>query len=131
MPRIDLKSHNIAAVVPAYRVEGQFRTSCALPAYLKHVIVVDDASPDRTAALVEAVAKRDRRVILLRHERNQGVGGAMVTGFRTARELGAEIIAKVDGDGQMDIEYLPVCLRRWLGERQTTPRETASATSPL
>jgi glycosyltransferase involved in cell wall biosynthesis len=116
MPRIDLKSHNIAAVVPAYRVEGQIQDVLrGLPAYLKHVIVVDDASPDGTAALVEAVAKRDRRVILLRHERNQGVGGAMVTGFRRAAELGAEIIAKVDGDGQMDIEYLPALLAPLVG----------------
>jgi len=103
-----LKSHSIAAVVPAYRVEGQIQAVLrGLPAYLKYVIVVDDASPDRTAALVEAVAKRDRRVILLRHEKNQGVGGAMVSGFRKALDLGAEIIAKVDGDGQMDAGHLP------------------------
>ena len=103
-----MKSHSIAAVVPAYRVEGQIQAVLrGLPAYLKYVIVVDDASPDRTAALVEAVAKRDRRVILLRHEKNQGVGGAMVSGFRKALDLGAEIIAKVDGDGQMDAGHLP------------------------
>jgi len=111
MPRIDLKSHNVAAVVPAYRVEGQIRAVLReLPSYIKHVVVVDDASTDRTSAVAEAAAKRDRRVVLLRHDKNQGVGGAMISGFRKARDLGAEIIVKVDGDGQMDISYLPALL---------------------
>jgi len=111
MPRIDLKSHSIAAVLPAYRVEAQIQGVLReLPPYLKHVVVVDDASPDRTAALVREAAKRDRRVVLLRHEKNQGVGAAMVTGFRKAHELGAEIIVKIDGDGQMDIGHLPALL---------------------
>jgi len=111
MPRIDLKSHNVAAVVPAYRVEAQIRAVLReLPSYIKHVVVVDDASTDRTAAVAEAAAKRDRRVVLLRHNTNQGVGGAMISGFRKARDLGAEIIVKVDGDGQMDISYLPALL---------------------
>jgi glycosyltransferase involved in cell wall biosynthesis len=108
MPRPDFKSHRIAAVVPAYRVEGQIQTVLReLPAYLRHVIVVDDASTDRTAAMVEAAAKRDKRVILLRHDRNRGVGGAMITGFHKAREIGAEIVLKIDGDGQMDAGYIP------------------------
>jgi glycosyltransferase involved in cell wall biosynthesis len=111
MPRIDLKAHSIAAVVPAYRVEGQIQAVLReLPPYLKHVVVVDDASTDRTAALVQAAAKRDRRILLLRHERNRGVGAAMITGFQKARDLGAEIIVKIDGDGQMDILHLPALL---------------------
>ena len=108
MPRIDLKSHHIAAVIPAYRVEAQIQGVLhELPAYLKHVIVVDDASSDHTAALVSAAARAGRRVILIRHEKNGGVGAAMVTGFRKARELGAEIVVKIDGDGQMDMSHLP------------------------
>jgi len=111
MPPSDLKAHKIAAVIPAYRVEGQIDAVLReLPAYLKHVIVVDDASTDRTAERVAAAGKRDRRLVLLRHERNQGVGGAMITGFRKARDLGAEIVVKIDGDGQMDIGYLPALL---------------------
>ena len=111
MPRRELKSHSIAAVIPAYRVAGQIAGVLRdLPPYLKHVIVVDDASTDGTAALVQAAAKRDRRVILLRHVKNLGVGGAMVTGFRKALDLGAEIVVKIDGDGQMDIAYLDALL---------------------
>ncbi|MFH1185087.1 MAG: glycosyltransferase family 2 protein [Chloroflexota bacterium] len=106
-----MKSHSIAAVVPAYRVEGQIQAVLReLPPYLKHVVVVDDASTDRTAALVQAAAKHDRRILLLRHERNRGVGAAMITGFQKARDLGAEIVVKIDGDGQMDILHLPALL---------------------
>jgi glycosyltransferase involved in cell wall biosynthesis len=111
MPRSELKSHSIAAVIPAYRVAGQIAAVLrGLPPYLKHVVVVDDASSDGTAALVQAAAKRDRRVILLRHESNLGVGGAMITGFRKALDLGAEIVVKIDGDGQMDLGYLDALL---------------------
>lgn len=49
---------------------------------------------------------RDKRVTVLFHKRNQGVGGAMVTGYRAALECGATIIAKIDGDGQMDPRLL-------------------------
>ena len=105
---INFQSYPIAAVIPAFRVEQEIETVLhGLPAYLKYIIVVDDASPDNTYQLVTALAKRNRRLILMRHSRNQGVGGAMVTGFRKALELGAQIVVKIDGDGQMDISNLP------------------------
>ncbi|HEX8990157.1 MAG TPA: glycosyltransferase family 2 protein [Anaerolineales bacterium] len=104
----DLKEYQIAAVVPAYRVEREIEAVlCGLPPYLKHVIVVDDASPDRTGELVAGLAKSDPRLVLLRHESNQGVGGAMVSGFRKALELKSQIVVKIDGDGQMDTSRLP------------------------
>ncbi len=103
-----LRHYHIAAVIPAYRVEREIADVLrALPAYLRHIIVVVDASPDRTWERVMALARRERRIVPLRHERNQGVGGAMITGFRKALELGAQIVVKIDGDGQMDVNYLP------------------------
>jgi glycosyltransferase involved in cell wall biosynthesis len=68
---------------------------------------VDDASPDKTAQVVQKIAEKDRRILLIRHENNQGVGGAMKTGFQKALELGAQIVVKIDGDDQMDLAYLP------------------------
>jgi glycosyltransferase involved in cell wall biosynthesis len=101
-------SNQIIAVVPAYRAEAQIQAVLRdLPSFLTHVIVVDDASPDRTAELVRAAARRDHRILLLQHTKNEGVGGAMITGFRKALELEAQIIVKIDGDGQMDINHLP------------------------
>jgi glycosyltransferase involved in cell wall biosynthesis len=78
-----------------------------IPPYIKHIIVVDDASPDSTADHVTASAKNDERILLIHHPSNQGVGGAMVTGYRKALELGAQIVVKIDGDGQMDMDHLP------------------------
>ena len=107
----DFSRFNIAAVIPAYRVENELEAViCGLPAYLRHIIIVDDASPDATSALVQRLAERDSRISLLVHPANQGVGGAMVTGFRRALELGAELVVKIDGDGQMDPAFLPALL---------------------
>ena len=103
----DFRNYDIAAVIPAYRVEREIEAVLAsLPDFIRHIIVVDDASPDRTAELVEQASRRDGRVLLIRHEKNRGVGGAMVTGFRKALELGAQIVVKMDGDGQMDARHL-------------------------
>jgi dolichol-phosphate mannosyltransferase len=105
------RSQRIVAVVPAYRVEGQIESVLrGLPSYLDRIIVVDDGSPDQTADLVRAAARKDRRVVLLRHESNMGVGAAMVSGFRRALDLKAQIVVKVDGDGQMDTGRLPELL---------------------
>jgi dolichol-phosphate mannosyltransferase len=105
------RSQRIVAVVPAYRVEGQIESVLrGLPSYLNRIIVVDDGSPDRTADLVRAAARKDRRVVLLRHGQNLGVGAAMVSGFRRALDLEAQIVVKVDGDGQMDTGRLPELL---------------------
>ena len=107
----NLSKYHIAIVIPCYRVEKQINeVIAALPRYLKHIIVVDDASPDATAEVVRKSAQQDRRILLICHEKNQGVGGAMITGFRKALELGAQIIVKVYGDGQMDTAYLPELL---------------------
>ena len=107
-----LEKHCLAAVIPCYRVETKIQSVLELiPFYIKHIIVVDDASPDASADLVRRRANEDDRILLIRHPANQGVGGAMVTGYRKALELGAQIVVKVDGDGQMDMEHLPRLLQ--------------------
>lgn len=108
---MNFSKFKIAVVIPAYRVERDIQSVLqGIPAYVTAVIVVDDASPDASADLVATAAKRDKRIILIRHEQNQGVGGAMVTGFSKAMELGAEIVIKLDGDGQMDPIHIPALI---------------------
>lgn len=106
-----LDEFHIAAVLPAYNesahIEGVIES---LPAYVRTVIVVDDASTDRTAEVVTRLAQQSPRVRLVRHERNQGVGGAMISGLREAIAVGAQLVVKVDADGQMPIEWLPELL---------------------
>jgi glycosyltransferase involved in cell wall biosynthesis len=108
----DFEKHPIIAVIPCYRVEREIQTVLQdIPPYIKHIVVVDDASPDSTRDLVTASAKIDPRILLMRHPTNLGVGGAMITGYKKALELGAQIIVKIDGDGQMDMDQLPVLLK--------------------
>src|SRR5438128_1254578 len=106
-----LQRYFIVAVVPAYRVEKEIEAVLrSMPVFVKRIVVVNDASPDQTGAVVGKVAATDDRILLLNHEVNQGVGGAMVTGFRQALEWGAQIVVKVDGDGQMDVSDMPSLL---------------------
>lgn len=105
---VNFREFSIAVVIPAYHVADAIEAVLKdLPDYLCHIIVVDDASPDNTSELVQAFASRDRRIVLVRHEQNQGVGGAMLTGFRKALELGAQVVVKIDGDHQMDPAHIP------------------------
>ena len=107
----ELEKFKIAAVIPCHRVEAEIGMVLAsLPPFLKYIIVVDDASPDRTAEMIDLAAKTDPRIISMRHEKNRGVGGAMITGFQKALELGADLVVKIDGDGQMDPVHLPELL---------------------
>ena len=98
----------IAVVIPAFRVEKEIQAVLSgIPGFVRRIIVVDDASPDSSADLVTTAAKRDKRITLIRHAKNQGVGGAVVTGFKKALEYESEIVVKVDGDGQMDPKHIP------------------------
>jgi glycosyltransferase involved in cell wall biosynthesis len=109
---LDLLSlYNIVAVIPAYRVERTIGAVVnALPDYIRHVIVVNDASPDQTAQALEVAAESDPRIVIITHDQNRGVGGALITGIRRALELGAQIVIKIDGDGQAPLERLPELL---------------------
>ena len=95
----------IAVVIPAFRVAQHIaKVIRAIPELVSKIVVVDDASPDDTAQLVGGL--EDPRVHLLHHERNGGVGAAMITGYRFALELGADVVVKMDGDDQMDPQHL-------------------------
>ena len=99
----------IAVVVPAYNEEPLIaRTLRAIPGFVRHVIVVDDASTDATAQAARAVG--DPRVAVVRHGVNRGVGAAIVTGYRSAFARGAEICAVMAGDAQMDPRDLQALL---------------------
>lgn len=108
---MNFESYAIAVIIPAYKVERTIEQVIAgLPAYVRQIIVVDDASPDSSADLVTALAQKDTRLTLIRHTQNQGVGGAMLSGFRKALELQAQIAVKIDGDHQMDAAQIPALI---------------------
>jgi glycosyltransferase involved in cell wall biosynthesis len=97
----------IAVVIPCFRVRSHVLGVLAkLGPECSLVYVVDDACPEGTGDHVEAECS-DPRVRVLRHETNQGVGGATMTGYRAALEDGARVLIKLDGDGQMDPALIP------------------------
>ena len=96
-----LEQKSIAVVIPAHDEEKLIgETISGIPGFVDRIIVVDDRSSDGTAAVVEALG--DHRVELIRHERNEGVGAAIVTGYKRARDEGIDVTAVMAGDNQMD-----------------------------
>jgi glycosyltransferase involved in cell wall biosynthesis len=100
---------NVAVAIPAFRAETTVAGVIAgLPPFVDHVVAVDDASPDGTGAALDAI--REPRLTVIHHDRNRGVGGAMKTAYRRCLELGADVVVKMDSDGQMDPAQLPALL---------------------
>jgi dolichol-phosphate mannosyltransferase len=102
-----VEQSRIAVVVPCYNaarhvvsVLGRIGPECW------RVYVIDDACPQRSGDIVESQC-RDPRVQVIRHDANQGVGGAVMTGYRAAIADGAKVIVKIDGDAQMAPELVP------------------------
>jgi len=108
---IKLTEHNIVVIIPAYRVERELEGVLAsIPSFVRHIVVVNDASPDSTADVIELASQHDARIVPVTHRENRGVGGAMISGYRTALELGAQIVIKLDGDGQMSSGDIPALI---------------------
>lgn len=93
----------IAVVVPAYNEEMLIgKTLGTIPSLVDRVIVVDDASRDKTPHAIGEAAAKDQRIMVLRHDGNRGVGAAIITGYKKAVELEMDVTAVMAGDGQMD-----------------------------
>lgn len=100
-------SPRIAVVIPCYRVAGQVLGVIGrIGPEVGWIIAVDDACPQKSGDVIEQHC-RDPRVTVLRHAENLGVGGAMITGYRALRTLPADVVVKLDGDGQMDPALIP------------------------
>ena len=96
-----LEGKRVAVVVPAHDEETLIAgTLAAIPEFVDRIYVVDDASTDATA--VRARDGGDPRVELIRHEQNEGVGAAIVTGYRRALDERIDVACVMAGDGQMD-----------------------------
>lgn len=105
------KITRIAVVIPTYKVKNHILDVIAgIGAEVWMIYVIDDCCPEDSGRYVGS-ACRDERVRLIHHDLNQGVGGATLTGYRQALEDGADIIIKLDGDGQMDPALIPRFVR--------------------
>ena len=88
---------NIAVVIPSYKVSKHILEVIKdIPSFVTHIIVIDDKCPQNSGNIAETAT--DKRVVVCYHQVNQGVGGAVVTGYKKALKLGSEIVIKIDGD---------------------------------
>ena len=106
------KNHSIAVVVPAYNEETQIaRVIDTMPPIVDKIIIVDDCSKDRTSEVVRGNPAYDSgKIVLIRHDVNQGVGGAIATGYKWCRDNSIGIAVVMAGDAQMDPKDLPFLL---------------------
>lgn len=98
--------HNIAVVIPTYNEEKFVAQAISsVPDFVDSIIIVNDASSDSS---LQAIAKvKTKKVQVINHQNNLGVGAATISGYRSALALGADIIVVMDGDGQMSAKDLP------------------------
>lgn len=102
-------------ILPAYREEKRIgRVVREVLKYCKHVIVVDDGSPDGTGPAAEAAGAK-----VLKHDANRGKGVALETGFRFARKNDFEFVITMDSDGQHAPDEIPLFVAEY--ERSGTP----------
>jgi len=102
----------VSVVIPCYNVAKHIEEVIhAIPSSIAWIIAVNDCSKDDTETILLRLAQEDKRVIYIKHETNQGVGGAMITGYKKSMDLNTDITVKMDGDGQMDVSYITQLLK--------------------
>jgi dolichol-phosphate mannosyltransferase len=101
----------VAVIIPCYRVKAHILGVIGrVGGEVSHIYAVDDACPEGSGDFVREHCT-DPRVQVLRNDENRGVGGAVMTGYEAALRDGADILVKVDGDGQMDPALIPRFVR--------------------
>lgn len=102
----------ITVVIPCYNVSKHIGDVISkLPPEVNWIITVNDCSKDDTGKVLMSLQQTNKKIVVIDHESNQGVGGAMITGFKKAIELNSDVAVKLDGDGQMDSNYLAALIK--------------------
>jgi len=106
------QNKTIAVVVPAYNEEKLIgRVIETMPEYIDYIIVVNDYSPDSTSEKIHRyLPEMENRLKLIEHEVNQGVGGAIASGYEWCRDNKIDVAVVMAGDAQMDPDDLPTLL---------------------
>jgi glycosyltransferase involved in cell wall biosynthesis len=100
-----LEGKRVAVVVPAHDEEGLIAATLqGIPGFVDRIYVIDDKSNDATAERARAVD--DPRIEVITHDRNRGVGAAIVTGYKRALAERMDATAVMAGDNQMDPDEL-------------------------
>ena len=105
------KDHTVCSVIPAFNEAVQIgKVLETMPDYVDKIVVVDDNSTDNMAEIVLEYQKKNNKIELLQHKTNQGVGGAIASGYKYARDNNFDLAVVMAGDGQMAPDDLPLLL---------------------
>ncbi len=105
------KNKTVCVTVPCFNEETQVeKVITSMPDYVDHIVLVDDLSQDNTVEKIKKIKENNSRVILIEHEINQGVGGAIASGYKWARDKNIDLTVVMAGDGQMNPDDLPALL---------------------
>lgn len=111
-----INEKNITVLIPAYNEESQISSVIkSLPLFVDHIIVVNDASKDKTSDVLLSLKTQFTNLIVLNHEVNMGAGASISTGYKyITNELDTDVIVTLDGDGQMNADNIltliqPIC----------------------
>lgn len=106
------RNKKIGVVVPAYNEETQIgRVIGTMPGIVDVIVIVNDCSKDRTSEIIRShLDFGTSKIILIEHQLNQGVGGAIASGYKWCRDNGIDIAVVMAGDGQMNPDDLPALL---------------------
>lgn len=103
--------YNIFAVIPCFNVKNKITNVIKkTQKYVDKIIVVDDKCPQNSGLYVKKKFKT-KKVLVIFNKKNLGVGGATISGFMAAIKHKADIVVKIDGDGQMNPHYIPVLIK--------------------
>ncbi|MBN2790135.1 MAG: glycosyltransferase family 2 protein [Candidatus Delongbacteria bacterium] len=98
----------ISVVVPCHNEETQIGTVIkTMPDFVDKIVIIDDLSRDKTVEVIKEYLSKDKRIILIEHEKNQGVGGAIASGYKWSRDNDIDVAVVFAGDAQMDPNDLP------------------------
>ncbi len=103
----------VLVVTPTYDEAGSLAATVAAvfaAAPQVDLLVVDDASPDGTGDIADALATADGRITVLHRPGKEGLGRAYVAGFRLALDRGYDVIVEMDADGSHPASALPALL---------------------
>ena len=102
----------ITVVIPCYNVSRHIESVIKnLPQEVDWIIAVNDVSKDDTGNVLVKLKENHKKLIVIEHATNQGVGGAMITGYKRSLELDSDITIKIDGDDQMDSSNIPMLIK--------------------
>ncbi|MBF0242340.1 MAG: glycosyltransferase family 2 protein [Desulfamplus sp.] len=105
------KGKMVCIVVPCHNEETQIANVIkTMPEYVDKIVVVDDKSSDKTIEVIKGCQKGNPKVELIALRTNQGCGGALAAGYKWARDNGFDLAVRMDGDGQMNPDDLPLLL---------------------